>query len=108
MYEVAINGVKVGDSVLDPGFSTNLTSRLLYATYDVTHVSEWQQFRPAPPTRHALFQLSGSTAFSIILTGGGGGGDWVADNMCGATALPLSATPRMCIDVPYPRPYRRM
>ena len=36
MYELYLNGAKVGDAVLDPGFSTNFTERLLYSTYDVT------------------------------------------------------------------------
>ena len=35
-YEVLLNGAKVGDAVLDPGFSTNYTERILYATHDVT------------------------------------------------------------------------
>ena len=35
-YELLLNGAKVGDAVLDPGFSTNVTERTLYATYDVT------------------------------------------------------------------------
>lgn len=35
-YELRLNGEKVGDAELDPGFSTNYTSRVLYATYDVT------------------------------------------------------------------------
>ena len=36
MFELSINGARVGDAVLEPGFSTNMTERLLYATYDVT------------------------------------------------------------------------
>ena len=35
-YELWLNGARVGDAVLDPGFSTNVTERLLYATYDVS------------------------------------------------------------------------
>jgi alpha-L-rhamnosidase len=35
-YEAMLNGAKVGDAVLDPGFATNYTERHLYATYDVT------------------------------------------------------------------------
>lgn len=35
-YELRLNGAKVGDAELDPGFSTNYTERVLYATYDVT------------------------------------------------------------------------
>lgn len=35
-YEIDLNGAKVGDAVLDPGFSTNYTERILYSTYDVT------------------------------------------------------------------------
>jgi len=34
-YEATINGLKVGDHVLDPGW-TNYNKRVLYATYDVT------------------------------------------------------------------------
>jgi alpha-L-rhamnosidase len=34
-YEATINGKKVGDHVLDPGW-TNYSKRVLYATYDVT------------------------------------------------------------------------
>lgn len=34
-YELYLNGSKVGDHVLDPGF-TNYSDRVLYATYDVT------------------------------------------------------------------------
>jgi alpha-L-rhamnosidase len=33
-YELRLNGIKVGDNVLDPGF-TDYTKRVLYATYDV-------------------------------------------------------------------------
>ena len=35
--EVFVNGLKVGDALLEPGFSTNLTERLLYSTYDASH-----------------------------------------------------------------------
>ena len=35
-YEIALNGEKVGSAVLDPGFSTNYTERILYSTFDVT------------------------------------------------------------------------
>jgi alpha-L-rhamnosidase len=35
-YELRLNGAKVGTAELDPGFSTNYTSRVLYATFDVT------------------------------------------------------------------------
>ena len=35
-YEIELNGKKVGDAVLDPGFSTNYTERILYSTFDVT------------------------------------------------------------------------
>lgn len=34
-YEATINGKKVGDHVLDPGW-TNYSKRVLYATYDIT------------------------------------------------------------------------
>ena len=34
-YELYINGIRVGDHVLDPGF-TDYTRRVLYVTYDVT------------------------------------------------------------------------
>src|SRR4051812_49125067 len=34
-YELHLNGKKVGDRVLDPGF-TNYDKRVLYSTYDVT------------------------------------------------------------------------
>ena len=34
-YEMHINGSKVGDSVLDPGW-TDYTKRILYSTYDIT------------------------------------------------------------------------
>lgn len=36
MHELYLNGKRVADSVLEPGFSTNFTERLLYSTYDVT------------------------------------------------------------------------
>ena len=36
--ELMLNGLKVGDAVLDPGFSTNFTERILYSTWDVTHM----------------------------------------------------------------------
>ena len=36
-YELLVNGEKVGDAVLDPGFSTNYTERILYATYDISN-----------------------------------------------------------------------
>ena len=35
-YELRLNGQKVGDAELDPGFSTNYTERVLYAVHDVT------------------------------------------------------------------------
>ncbi len=35
-YELRLNGNKVGDAELDPGFSTNYTERVLYAVHDVT------------------------------------------------------------------------
>jgi len=35
-YELRLNGDKVGDAELDPGFSTNYTERVLYAVHDVT------------------------------------------------------------------------
>ena len=35
-YELNINGKKVGDHLLDPGF-TDYSKEVLYATYDVTH-----------------------------------------------------------------------
>eukprot|EP00656_Telonema_subtile_P005012 TRINITY_DN12281_c0_g1_i10.p1 TRINITY_DN12281_c0_g1~~TRINITY_DN12281_c0_g1_i10.p1 ORF type:complete len:949 (+),score=157.40 TRINITY_DN12281_c0_g1_i10:285-3131(+) len=35
MYELMLNGVKVGDAVLDPGFSTNVSERLLYSSYEI-------------------------------------------------------------------------
>lgn len=35
-YELHLNGEKVGDAELDPGFSTNYTERVLYAVHDVT------------------------------------------------------------------------
>jgi alpha-L-rhamnosidase len=35
-YELSINGKKVGDHVLDPGF-TDYSKRVLYVTYDVTN-----------------------------------------------------------------------
>ena len=34
-YELSINGRKVGDHVLDPGF-TDYAQQVLYVTYDVT------------------------------------------------------------------------
>ena len=37
LYELSINGKKVGDHFLDPAF-TDYSKRLLYATYDVTHL----------------------------------------------------------------------
>eukprot|EP00041_Stephanoeca_diplocostata_P011182 m.181588 g.181588 ORF g.181588 m.181588 type:complete len:817 (+) comp18451_c1_seq21:116-2566(+) len=38
MYELYVNAQRVGNgTVLDPGFSTNFTSRLLYSTFDVSH-----------------------------------------------------------------------
>ena len=36
-YELSLNGKKVGDHVLDPGF-TDYTKRVLYVTYDVTNM----------------------------------------------------------------------
>jgi len=38
-YETSINGKKVGDHVLDPGW-TNYSKRVLYSTYDVTGLIE--------------------------------------------------------------------
>ena len=36
-YEAFLNGIKVGDHVLDPGFTT-YKKQVLYAVYDVTHM----------------------------------------------------------------------
>jgi alpha-L-rhamnosidase len=36
MYELYLNGKKLGDAVLDPGFSTNFTERMLYSSFDAT------------------------------------------------------------------------
>lgn len=36
-YELYLNGARVGDAVLDPGFSTNYSERILYAVYDITN-----------------------------------------------------------------------
>ena len=38
LVELMLNGAKVGDAELDPGFSTNYTERILYSTWDVTHM----------------------------------------------------------------------
>jgi hypothetical protein len=36
LVELRMNGAKVGDAVLDPGFSTNYTERILYSTWYAT------------------------------------------------------------------------
>ena len=36
-YELSLNGAKVGDAIMDPGFSTNYSERILYAVYDITN-----------------------------------------------------------------------
>ena len=34
-FQASLNGVPVSDSVLDPGFSTDYTKRILYRAFDV-------------------------------------------------------------------------
>lgn len=46
-YEVSINGNKVGDIVLDPGW-TDYNKRVLYSTFDITHPPHWLLIRPPP------------------------------------------------------------
>lgn len=41
-YEASINGTKVGDAVLDPGWTT-YSQRVLYSTYDVTEMLQQGQ-----------------------------------------------------------------
>lgn len=71
-YEATINGKKVGDHVLDPGW-TNYDKRILYSTYDITKLIKeggnsigvtlgngW--FNPLPMTLFGKFNLRESLA----------------------------------------------
>ncbi|MEI8282728.1 MAG: family 78 glycoside hydrolase catalytic domain, partial [Armatimonadota bacterium] len=73
-YELSINGKKVGDHVLDPGF-TDYDKRILYVTYDVTK---------------ALNQ--GKNELGILL--GGGWFNLATPDLFGFEKAPWSASPR--------------
>ena len=73
-YELSINGNKVGDHVLDPGF-TDYSKRVLYVTYDVT-----KAIKP------------GKNELAILL--GGGWFNLATPDLFGFEKAPWSASPR--------------
>lgn len=82
-YELSINGSKVGDRVLDPGF-TDYTQRVMYATYDITDALQ-----------------AGSNVFAVLL--GGGWFDSPATDEWKFHLAPWIAPPKLLlsIDVEY-------
>lgn len=78
-YELRINGQRVGDHVLDPGF-TDYTKRVLYVTYDVTE----------------HFQ-AGLNAVGAIL--GGGWYHLPAGDLFGFHKAPWTAPPKLLLDI---------
>jgi len=69
-YELRINGARVGDQVLDPGWTT-YSRRVLYSTYDVT--SLLRRGRNALGTFYALALLTALFAGGAWLVGANGG-----------------------------------
>ncbi|MBI4325730.1 MAG: family 78 glycoside hydrolase catalytic domain, partial [Chloroflexi bacterium] len=73
--ELYVNGRKVGDQVLDPGF-TDFTKRALYLTYDVTHLLK-----------------TGANALGVIL--GGGWYHLATPDLFGFERAPWTAPPKL-------------
>ena len=78
-HELSINGSKVGDDVLDPGF-TDYTKRVLYVTHDVTNL-----LKP------------GRSAIGVIL--GGGWYDSPATDVWGFFTAPWIAPPKLLLRI---------
>ncbi len=78
-YELRINGRKVGDRELDPGF-TDFTRRVQYVTYDVT---EWLQ--------------TGTNSLGVIL--GNGWYHLPTRDLFGFQKAPWTAAPRLNLDI---------
>lgn len=78
-YEININGKKVGDHVLDPGF-TDYSKEVLYVTYDVTD-----------------YFKKGGNCIGIIL--GGGWYDPATPDVWGFHTAPWVAPPRVLLNV---------
>ena len=76
-HELFINGRKIGDHRLDPGF-TDFSKRALYATYDVTGAVR-----------------QGENAVGVML--GGGWYDLPAPDLFGNQNAPWSASPRLLL-----------
>jgi alpha-L-rhamnosidase len=76
-YELFINGRKIGDRRLDPGF-TDFSKRVLYVTYDVTGAVR-----------------QGENALGVML--GGGWYDLPAPDLFGNQNAPWSASPRLLL-----------
>lgn len=78
-YELYINGQRVGDHVLDPAF-TDFDKRIMYATYDVTHLLQ-----------------PGANALGVVL-----GNGWfhpITPDLFGFEKAPWRATPRLLLSV---------
>ena len=78
-YELSINGVKVGDHVLDPGF-TDYDQQVLYLTYDVTS-----------------YLKSGENAVGVIL--GRGWYNMITPSAFGMNLAPWFAQPKMILSM---------
>ncbi len=78
-YELTINGNKVGDHLLDPGF-TDYTKRVLYASYDIT-----KYLKP------------GSNCFGVIL--GNGWYNEVTPDAWGFQTAPWRGDPKLLINI---------
>ena len=78
-YELSINGKKVGDHVLDPGF-TDYTKRVLYVTHDVTRLLK-----------------SGRSAISVVL--GGGWYDFPSTDVWAFHQAPWIAPPKLLLNI---------
>ncbi len=78
-YELYLNGKRVGDHVLDPGF-TDYDRRVMYSTYDVTG-----QF------------ASGGNALGVIL--GNGWFNPITRDLFGFEKAPWRASPRMILQI---------
>jgi len=78
-YELYVNGRKVGDHVLDPGF-TNYTQRVLYVTHDITDLLR-----------------SGRSAIGVML--GSGWYDSPAMDVWGFHLAPWIAPPKLLLQI---------
>ena len=67
MFALRIGGVPVSDAVLEPGFSTNFSTRVLYSTYDVTKlvVDAAALAATAPEAMTTMSALIGAGKFSL-------------------------------------------